>query len=163
MVTMFPKSLHHLRNFFKLTEEFTRFVVCRKCYSVQCSYNGVLCGKAWKSVEQHGTSVTSKLCSFAPIQIVVLTAILSSPLLLKTVKLLGNKVKLYPFKVFCYSGFLLVLLICVTIGALEQILTAHFKTYFKTFTMSKWPAMFSSSLIGFSHINSPNLLLELYI
>ena len=90
---MFPKSLHHLRNFFKLTEEFTRFVVCRKCYSVHTMES---------CVEHHGTSVTSKLCSYR-----------THPncrsdchtLLLKTVKLLGNKDKLYPFKVFCYSGF----------------------------------------------------------
>lgn len=34
MVSIFPKTMHHLQNFFKLTEEFTRFVVCRKCYSV---------------------------------------------------------------------------------------------------------------------------------
>ena len=67
--------------------EFARFVVCRMCYSV---YTFDAC------VERHGTSTIIKYCypnSHSAYH----------TLLFKTVKLLGGKTKLYPFKVYCYQ------------------------------------------------------------
>ena len=126
IVPIFPKTLYHLQNFFKLKEEFTRFVVCRKCYSVY---------KIDDCVERHGTSVTSKFCSHRTHP--------NSPsdchtLLLKTVRLLGDKSssilsKYTATQVFNnhFKNFSIIhiLLICVTIGALEQTVMTHFKIF----------------------------------
>ena len=89
MVSVFPSSLYKLRKFFKIREEFTRYVVCPKCYSVY-------------TVDEHcGTFSVSKLCSFRKHQNARL--ICKTPLL-KTVRLLNGKQKLCPFKVYCYGG-----------------------------------------------------------
>ncbi len=67
---------------------------------------------------------------FAPIQIVVLTAILCHTLLqLNCWVIKTNCIRSRFSATRVHFLIVLVLLICVTIGALEQILTAHFKTY----------------------------------
>ncbi len=120
-------------------------------------------------VEKHGTSVTSKLCSFRTHRSdcqkqlncwVIKTNCIRS-------RFSATRVSNDHFKDVLV---LLILLICVTIGALEQILTAHFKTFTmdnfgRTFNISSSSSslLICSTLIGFSHINSPTLLLELYI
>ena len=90
---VFPRSLFHLRRFFSMSEEFTRFVVCKKCYSVY-SHNSC--------VEKQGSTIISRRCSYR-----------THPnshnscqtIFLKTVQLLNGTKRLYPFKTYCYVGF----------------------------------------------------------
>ena len=92
MVAIFPTSLYLLHKYFAWTEDFIRFVVCRKCYSV---YSFDSC------VNKSGTLLVSKHCQHRA----HLNSRLScSTLLLKTVNLLNGKKILYPFKVYCYAG-----------------------------------------------------------
>ncbi len=92
MASIFPGSLFRLRKFFKMREEFTRYVVCPKCYSVH---------SADDNVEHCRTSSVRKLCSFRKHPNARLFC--KTPLL-KTVRLLNSKQKLCPFKVYCYAG-----------------------------------------------------------
>ena len=92
MVAIIPTSLYLLRIYFALTEDFTRFVVCRKCYSV---YSFDSC------VNKSGTLLVSKHCQH---RAHINSRLSCSTLLLKTVNLLNGKKKLYPFKVYCYAG-----------------------------------------------------------
>lgn len=92
MFTRFPSSVFHMRKFFGLTEEFTQFVVCRKCYSVYTFDRCVQC---------QGTAVVSKYCHYCTHPN---CRSCCNTLLLQTVNLLGGQKKLCPFKVYCYGS-----------------------------------------------------------
>ena len=55
MANCFPKSLHQVRKYFGLRENFSRFVVCKKCYNV---YTFDRC------IEKHGTELSSRICTY---------------------------------------------------------------------------------------------------
>jgi len=81
-----------MQKFFGIKEEFTRFVVCRKCYSV---YEFKSC------IEHSGVQLLSKTCPYRPHPN---SRSRCGTLLLRSVKLVSGKLLLYPFKVFCYQG-----------------------------------------------------------
>ena len=89
MAKQFPCSLHCLRKYWNVNDDFVRLVVCRKCYSV---YEKDCC------VEKCGSKIISKVCSYRDHQNSKNTC---GTLLLKTVQLLSGKM---PFKVYCYQN-----------------------------------------------------------
>ena len=78
-----------MQKHFGIKEEFTRFVVCKKCYSV---YNFKDCSERCS---------VSKVCTHRQHPNSRSTC---GALLLKSVNLISGKVVLYPFKVFCYQS-----------------------------------------------------------
>ena len=73
-------------------EDFIRFVVCKKCYTV---YHFKDC------FECHGTQLLSKACTHKKHSNSRSTC---GALLIKSVNLNRGKVLLYPFKVYCYKS-----------------------------------------------------------
>ena len=92
LTTHFPKSIYQMKKRLGIKEDFIRFVVCKKCYSV---YNFKDC------FESHGTQLLSKVCTHKKHSSSRSTC---GALLLKSVKLNSGKVLLYPFKVYCYKS-----------------------------------------------------------
>ncbi len=90
----FPKSLYCLHKHWQLDVEFDRLVVCRKCYSV---YDKKSC------IEKRGTEVVSKICTYRDHR----ASRKSCGAQLLKIHLLGGKMKLYPFKVYCYRPLVL--------------------------------------------------------
>ena len=90
MAEKFPRSLYCLHKYSNLDVDFSRLVVCRKCYSV---YDMASC------TEKHGTQVVSKSCMHRDHRN---SRKCCGAKLLKTIHLLGGKTKLYPFKIYCY-------------------------------------------------------------
>ena len=88
----FPMSVYQMQKFFGIKEEFARFIVCRKCYSV---YEFKNC------IEQSGVQLLSKTCNYRPHPN---SRSQCGVHLLRSVTLLSGKQLLYPFKVFCYQG-----------------------------------------------------------
>ena len=89
LASSFPKSIHLLQIYFGIEEEFTRFVVCKKCYSV-CTYESC--------IDIHGLQKASKKCSYRHH---ANSRSECGALLLKSS---NGQVRLYPFKVFCYQS-----------------------------------------------------------
>ena len=92
MADAFPTSLYLLHKYFGISEDFKRYVVCKKCYSV---YDYKFC------IERIGTTSHSKLCTHKEHPNSRLRC--DAPLL-KTVELNNGGKTLYPFKVFCYRS-----------------------------------------------------------
>lgn len=92
LAASFPNSVYKLQKYFGIKEEFTRFVVCRKCYSV---YEFKNC------IDRHGVRLISKTCTYRSDPN---SRLQCGALLLRSVKLVSGKLLLYPFKVFCYQG-----------------------------------------------------------
>ena len=92
LASSFPKSIYMLQKYFGIEEEFTRFVVCKKCYSV-CTYE--------TCIDIHGLQKASKKCSY---RLHANSRSECGALLLKSVTLSNSQVRLYPFKVFCYQS-----------------------------------------------------------
>ena len=92
LASSFPKSIYMLQKYFGIEEEFTRFVVCKKCYNV-CTYE--------TCIDIHGLQKASKKCSY---RLHANSRSECGALLLKSVTLSNSQVRLYPFKVFCYQS-----------------------------------------------------------